>query len=134
MTTRNPTYSARTNCILVEVVPNFENSQSNPAIGKFIFSYHVRIINEGFDPVKLLFREWHIYDSLNYHHEVKGEGVIGQQPVLLPEQEFEYISWCPINSSIGKMYGHYTFEKVNDKSIFLVKIPEFLFHADFILS
>jgi ApaG protein len=134
MTRKNPLYSARTNNVLVEVIPNFENAQSNPSIGKFIFSYHVRIVNEGFESVKLLYRQWHIYDSLNHHREVKGEGVIGQQPILLPEQEFEYISWCPINSPIGKMYGHYTFEKLNDGSIFDVKIPDFLLHTDYILS
>jgi ApaG protein len=134
MTDKNKKYTATTEHISVTVIPRYQADESNPAIGKFIFSYHVYIQNLGFEPVRLISRTWHITDSLTSTRIVKGEGVVGQQPVIGENQEFQYMSWSPINSATGKMSGSYTFERVKDGEMFEVEIPAFLLHADFILN
>ena len=120
--------------ISISVQPRYEADESNPAIGKFIYSYQVTIENNSFGTVKLLSRHWHIIDSIQIKREVKGDGVIGKQPVLEPGKVFQYMSWCPLNSPIGKMYGTYTFERVEDKSKFEVIVPEFILISDFKLN
>lgn len=134
MTDRSKIYTATTEDIVISVTPKYEPEESNPAIGKFIYSYSVTIENIGKNPVKLLSRHWYIVDSIQVKREVKGEGVIGQQPVLKSGDEFKYMSWCPLHSPIGKMYGTYTFMNLNDKSTFSVVIPEFLLVSDFKLN
>jgi ApaG protein len=134
MTDKNKRYTATTHRITVTVIPQYQAEESNPAIGKFIFSYHVFILNEGFEPVRLLSRTWQIKDSLTTVRMVKGEGVVGEQPVIGENQEYQYMSWSPINSATGKMWGTYTFETVKDGELFEVEIPAFLLHADFILN
>lgn len=134
MTDKNKIYTAETEMINISVQPRYEVVESNPAIGKFIYSYQVTIQNNSFITVKLLTRHWHIVDSIQIRREVKGDGVIGKQPILEPGQVFQYVSWCPLNSPIGKMYGHYTFERLEDKSTFEVMVPEFLLISDFKLN
>jgi ApaG protein len=127
-------YTATTQFIEINVVPRYENDQSNPSIGKFIFSYAVQIINHGPVPVRLLWRHWYIYDTLTDMREVAGEGVIGRQPIIDSGDSFEYTSWCPINSAIGKMRGTYTMERMTDRATFEVEIPEFLLHSDYVMN
>ncbi len=134
MTDKNKIYTAITHRISVTVIPAYQASESNPAIGKFIYSYQVIIENQGFEAVKLLSRKWLITDSLTTVRTVEGEGVVGQQPVIGESQAFQYMSWCPINSSLGKMSGTYTFERIADGTTFEVEIPEFLLNSDFILN
>jgi ApaG protein len=134
MTDKSRTYQAQTNRIIVTVKPMYEANESNPSIGKFIFSYHVHIKNIGFEPVKLLSRHWRIADTLTPLREILGEGVIGQQPIIEENHSFEYASWSPINSAIGMMSGSYTFMRVKDGSEFEVEIPPFYLYADFILN
>lgn len=127
-------YHAITENISITILPRYESSESNPAIGKFIYSYQVTIENLGTVPVKLLSRHWYINDSIQIKKEVKGDGVIGQQPTILPGGIFQYMSWSPLNSSIGKMYGTYTFINLDDNQTFDVIIPEFILVSDFILN
>lgn len=134
MALKNKAYKASTGDIQVEVVPSYEAGESNPAIGKFIYSYHVIITNTGKDNFKLLTRHWFIADSIQERREVRGEGVVGQQPELSPGQSFEYTSWCPLHSPIGKMYGYYTFVNLTSKETFQVEIPEFILVSDFKLN
>lgn len=134
MTDKNKIYTAVTEMISISVQPRYEAEESNPAIGKFIYSYQVTIENNSFVNVKLLSRHWYIIDSIQIRREVKGEGVIGKQPILAPGGSFQYVSWCPLNSPIGKMYGSYTFERLEDKSTFEVVVPEFLLISDFKLN
>jgi ApaG protein len=134
MTDKSRIYQAKTNRIVVTVKPTYQHKESNPSIGKFIFSYQVTIENNGFEPVKLISRHWLITDSLTPTREVVGEGVVGLQPVIEENQSFEYASWSPINSAIGMMSGTYTFIKVKDGSQFDVKIPPFYLYADYILN
>lgn len=127
-------YQAVTENICISVQPKYEASESNPAIGKFIYSYYVTIENKGRSKVKLLSRHWHIVDSIQIKRQVNGEGVIGQQPELKSGEVFEYMSWCPLNSPIGKMFGHYTFLNMDQNVTFQVMIPEFILVSDFKLN
>jgi ApaG protein len=134
MTDKTKIYTQVTNDISISVLPAYESADSNPAIGKFIYSYQVTIENLSHDTVKLLTRHWHIVDSIQIKREISGEGVIGQQPELLPGDIFQYMSWCPLNSPIGKMYGTYTFINLDKKTTFTVDIPEFVLVSDFKLN
>jgi ApaG protein len=134
MTDKSKIYTSDTENVRINILPKYEELESNPAIGKFIHSYHVTIINSGNFSIKLLSRHWHIVDSIQIRREVKGEGVIGLQPIINPGMNFEYQSWCPLNSPIGKMYGSYLFQNLADGSEFEVDTPEFLLISDFKLN
>ncbi|MCZ2102058.1 MAG: Co2+/Mg2+ efflux protein ApaG [Chitinophagales bacterium] len=134
MTDKSKIYKEITNDISISVSPHYERVESNPAIGKNIFSYHVTITNLGSSNVKLLSRHWHIIDSNTLKRQVEGDGVVGQQPELGPGQTFEYNSWCLLQTPVGKMYGTYTFVNLDTQEQFEVVIPEFKLHADFKLN
>lgn len=127
-------YNEVTNNISISVVPHYESLESNPAIGKNIFSYHVKIDNLGLDKVQLLSRHWHIVDSNTLKREISGEGVIGLQPELTAGESFEYTSWCLLQTPMGKMYGTYEFINLDTNEKFEVVIPVFKLHADFKLN
>ncbi len=131
--TRN-SYESTSNLIRLRVVPRYEAAESNPAIGKFIYSYHITLTNDNPFTVQLLYRKWQIVDSIQERREVSGEGVIGQQPVLAPGESFSYTSWCPLHSPIGKMYGTYLFANLAAETQFEVEIPPFLLISDFKLN
>lgn len=120
--------------IQVHVTPKYMVEESNPSIGKFIFSYHVVMTNQRERRVKLLNRHWNIYESILIQREVKGEGVVGVQPELGVDESFQYTSWCPLNNPIGKMVGKYEFKDLESGEKFFVQIPEFVLVADFVLS
>ena len=100
-----PVSEAVTQDIRVEVLARFapENSRQ----GEWVFEYTVRITNQGTDTVQLLSRHWIITDALEHVEEVRGPGVIGQQPVLAPGEAFKYSSWCPLKTATGMMHGTY---------------------------
>ncbi|MCB0689862.1 MAG: Co2+/Mg2+ efflux protein ApaG [Saprospiraceae bacterium] len=114
-----------TNGIRISVDPQFEPLHSNPLHGKFLFSYHIIIENLTNQTVQLMSRHWFIFDSIGIKREVIGDGVIGQQPILNPNQVHEYSSWCPLTTSMGKMNGYYTMRRLTDNSSFEVEIPSF---------
>jgi ApaG protein len=82
-----------------------ENSQPDRA--EWVFQYTVRITNQGTETVQLVSRHWIITDALENVREVRGPGVIGQQPVLAPGESFQYSSWCPLKTPTGSMRGAY---------------------------
>ena len=98
---------AVTNEIRVEVMSQLSNENSRPGQGEWVFQYTVRITNQGSETVKLLSRHWIITDALEHVEEVRGPGVIGQQPVLQPGESFQYSSWCPLKTPTGTMRGTY---------------------------
>ncbi|HEY0114621.1 MAG TPA: Co2+/Mg2+ efflux protein ApaG, partial [Allosphingosinicella sp.] len=98
--------------------------QSEPGKGRWFWAYHIRIENEGETRVKLVSREWSIRDGRGALHEVKGEGVVGEKPVLEPGQSFDYVSGCPLSTPTGSMEGRY-FMVASDGSSFAVDIPRF---------
>jgi ApaG protein len=121
-----PTSEAITNDIRVEVIARHapENSQQ----GEFVFQYTVRITNQGTDTVQLRSRHWIITDALDHVEEVRGPGVVGEQPVLAPGQSFKYSSWCPLKTPTGTMRG--TYQMVGPGGVeFNVEIAPFALRA-----
>jgi ApaG protein len=112
------------NDIRVTVRPWFLAAQSQPAQGRFVFGYHIRIENVGQGTVQLLTRYWLIKDSNGEETIVEGEGVVGEQPVLAPFRSHEYQSYCVLKSPSGSMEGRYTFVR-GDGSRFEAEIPRF---------
>ena len=98
---------ARTGSIVVRVAVSFLPEQSAPAAGRWFWSYHVRIENEGERPVQLLSRHWIIRDGAGTVHEVQGEGVVGEMPLIMPNASFDYVSGCPLATPSGAMEGSY---------------------------
>jgi ApaG protein len=100
-----PTAEAITNDIRVEVIGC--HAPENSRQGEFVFQYTVRITNQGAETVQLRSRHWIITDALDHVEEVRGPGVVGEQPVLAPGQSFKYSSWCPLKTPTGTMRGTY---------------------------
>ena len=98
---------AVTNHIRVEVLSRYSPENSKPLEDEWVFQYTVRITNQGPDTVQLLSRHWIITDALEHTEEVKGPGVVGEQPVLAPGESFKYSSWCPLKTPMGMMRGTY---------------------------
>ncbi len=100
--------TAFTDGIRVTVRSEFRPDRSAPAQGRFLFTYTVRIANEGGASAKLVSRHWIITDAHGKKEEVVGEGVVGQQPHLDPGEQFEYTSFCVLATPHGSMRGTYT--------------------------
>lgn len=98
---------ALTRGVRVAVSPAFIADQSDPSSRRYLFSYRIRITNEGDVGVRLLSRRWIIVNAHGQRNDVEGEGVVGQQPYLLPGQSFEYASYCPLTTPWGTMEGSY---------------------------
>jgi ApaG protein len=98
---------AVTNSIRVEVLSRHSPENSRPQQGEWIFEYTVRITNQGSDKVQLVSRHWIITDALDHIEEVKGPGVVGEQPMLGPGESFKYSSWCSLKTPTGSMRGTY---------------------------
>lgn len=120
----NPVYEARTRDIVVRVSPAFMPEQSEPDEGRWFWSYTVEIENHGAETVQLVSRHWIITDALNRREEVRGPGVVGEQPVLGPREAFRYSSGCPLRTSSGAMRGEYQMVTTEGRT-FDVDIPEF---------
>jgi ApaG protein len=117
-------HSATTRDVTVRVVVSFLPEQSEPAKGRWFWAYHVRIENGGRRAVQLVSREWSIVDGRGGRHEVQGEGVVGEQPVIEPGGSFDYVSGCPLNTPTGHMEGRYHVVSA-EGSTFAVAIPRF---------
>ena len=108
----------------VEAEPIYLEAHSSPETDKYVFAYTIRIINTGGHPVKLVSRYWQITDANGEVQEVKGEGVVGQQPVIEPGEGFEYTSSAVIATPVGTMRGTYKMI-AEDGTPFDTKIPAF---------
>ncbi|WP_298020891.1 Co2+/Mg2+ efflux protein ApaG [uncultured Parasphingopyxis sp.] len=100
-------YAARTRDVIVRVAVSFLPEQSELDKGRWFWAYHVRVENAGNAPVQLLTRHWLITDGDGVRHEVQGEGVIGEQPMIAPGETFDYVSGCPLTTPTGEMEGSY---------------------------
>jgi len=110
--------------IKIEVTPNYIEEQSKPDQGHYVFSYTVTIINEGSVAARLLTRHWVITDALGGTQEVKGDGVVGEQPYLKPGEGFQYTSGTMMKTPNGSMAGSY--QMISDDGFhFDADIPEF---------
>lgn len=93
--------------VRVTVVPRYVAEQSEPSRSHYLFAYQVTIRNEGSEPVQLISRHWIITNGEGKTEEVRGPGVVGQQPRLAPGEEFQYSSGCPLGTPVGTMHGSY---------------------------
>lgn len=112
------------NKIRIEVETSYLADQSEPREHRYVFAYTITIRNEGPMPAKLLSRRWLITDANGKVQEVRGEGVVGEQPHLLPGQGFQYSSGAVLETPVGAMQGTY-FMKADDGREFEAPIPVF---------
>ncbi len=117
-------YEETTRAIRITVKPYFLEDQSSPEENHFVFAYQVRIENEGAETVRLRNRHWRITDEVGRCQEVRGAGVVGEQPVLNPGEAFEYTSGTPLSTPSGIMVGSYEMETAEGER-FEVVIPAF---------
>lgn len=101
------TSEATTRGVRVHVTAEYAPERSRPAENEWFFLYTVRIMNEGAQTIRLLSRHWIITDANGEVSEVRGDGVVGEQPELEPGEGFEYTSGCPLGTSFGTMHGTY---------------------------
>ena len=102
-----PNSQAITRSIRVNVEAEYDPSRSRPQAQQWFFLYTVNITNEGTETVQLISRHWVITDAMGKIEEVRGPGVVGEQPVLAPGQSFRYTSGCPLTTPFGSMHGEY---------------------------
>lgn len=114
--------------IRITVRPMYLRDQSEPSAHHYVFAYFVRIENVSQFSAQLVSRRWLIHDSAGDDIEVKGDGVVGEQPVLEPGAVHEYQSFCILKSGEGFMEGHYNFQSP-DLTTFKAEIPRFLLSA-----
>ncbi|MGE5813832.1 MAG: Co2+/Mg2+ efflux protein ApaG [Acidobacteriota bacterium] len=101
------TSEAVTRGVRVRVKSTYDGDRSRPSQGQWFFLYTIRITNEGTETVQLLTRHWIITDATGHIEEVRGPGVVGEQPTLEPGESFEYTSGCPLTTPFGTMKGTY---------------------------
>lgn len=101
------TSEAVTRGVRVRVKSTYDANRSRPSQGQWFFLYTIRIANEGTETVQLLTRHWIITDATGHVEEVRGPGVVGEQPTLGPGEAFEYTSGCPLTTPFGTMKGTY---------------------------
>jgi ApaG protein len=117
-------YQAVSENIRVSVRPHFLEGQSNADEQKFMWAYTIKVENFSSETVTLLTRHWIITDGLGRRQDVRGDGVVGEQPTLQPGQSFEYTSGCPLQTPSGMMVGSYGMITAKGRS-FDVAIPAF---------
>ena len=110
--------------IAVRVAVSYLAEQSDPASQRWFWSSHVRIENGSDLAVQLLSRSWRIADQRGTVHEVHGEGVVGEMPLIAPGASFDYVSGCPLDTPSGTMSGSYRMVD-EDGTAFDVTIPQF---------
>ena len=111
--------------IIIQTQVKYLADQSDEAADRFVFSYTISITNLGHVAARLISRHWVITDAYNHIQEVRGQGVVGEQPMLQPNQSFEYTSGTVLATQVGTMRGSYQM-RAEDGSDFDVGIPEFV--------
>ena len=110
--------------IKVEVQSRYVAEQSDPALDRYVFAYHITIRNQSEVTVQLVRRHWYIAESNGTVREVRGDGVVGEQPILEPGDSHEYMSGAVLQGPIGSMHGSYEMHTAEGTS-FLADIPKF---------
>lgn len=117
-------YEQETAGVMVRVEPRFLPEESEPDDGRFVWAYAIEIENRSPEAVQLLSRFWRITDENGATQEVRGEGVIGQQPVIAPGGSFSYTSAAPLAAPSGMMMGAYSMQRQNGEA-FDINVPLF---------
>ena len=126
-------HAETTGGVTVRVSVSFLPEQSEPQKGRWFWAYHVRIENAGRRAVQLISREWTIVDGRGGRHEVMGEGVVGEQPVIDSGGSFDYVSGCPLSTPTGYMEGRYHMIAADGTGL-VVAIPRFPLTAPAVAS
>jgi ApaG protein len=121
-------YMETTRGLTVRVAVSFLPEQSEPDKGRWFWSYHIRIENEGQMAAQLMTRRWVISDGRGAKSIVEGDGVVGEQPVIMPGGAYDYVSGCPLSTPTGTMQGSYGMIG-EDGSSFEIAIPQFALTA-----
>ena len=117
-------HAATTRGLVVRVSVSFLAEQSEPQRSRWFWAYHIRLENEGHQAVQLISRHWIITDGRGGRHEVRGDGVVGEQPMIEPGGAYDYVSGCPLQTPTGAMEG--TFQMVTADGVpFDAAIPRF---------
>ena len=133
-TSDETTSSETTEGVLVHVQSEYIEDQSAPSMNRYVFAYRVTIANIGHEePVTLRSRHWIITDQLGRREDVKGPGVVGEEPTLNQGEGFEYTSGAVLNTPRGAMEGFYFFER-QDGSTLSVRIGRFVLATPFSLN
>lgn len=123
-------FSETTRMVTVTVNPIFLEDESDPQKNTFMWAYHIRINNDGDEAVQLIARYWKITDGLGRVQEVRGEGVVGDQPLLQPGDSYEYTSGVPLQTPSGFMGGAYEMISAVGERI-QVTVPTFSLDSPF---
>ena len=118
------THQATSGDLTVRVAANYLAEQSDPAQGRWFWTYHVRIENRGSKAVRLLTRHWIIEDGHGLVQEVRGQGVVGETPVIGPDETYDYVSGCPLSCDQGSMKGSFGLID-GDGAKLIATIPQF---------
>lgn len=113
------------NGFIIETQVSYLPDRSSESEQRFVFSYTISITNVSTNTAQLISRHWIITDANNQVQEVKGQGVVGEQPILKPKQSFEYTSGTALTTQVGTMRGRYRMQ-AEDGSQFDVEIPLFV--------
>ncbi|MEO7366325.1 MAG: Co2+/Mg2+ efflux protein ApaG [Gemmatimonadaceae bacterium] len=124
----SPFYYKESSGIRITVRPMYLRDQSEPSARHYVFAYFVRIENVAKQTVQLMSRRWLIHDAAGEDIEVKGDGVVGEQPVIQPGDVHEYQSFCILKSGEGYMEGHYNFVGPDAETL-RAEIPRFILSA-----
>ena len=124
-------YKAITHNIQVTALPEFLAERSEPDDERFFWAYTIEITNMSDRDVKLLKRHWVVTDANGQRHEIKGVGVVGEQPLLRPGESFRYTSGCPLSTPSGIMQGRYEMV-AGDTKPFEVAIPAFSLDSPYV--
>jgi ApaG protein len=122
----NPSlYRSKTEGVEVCVRPFYAKELSQPHNNKYVFVYRIKIINHNINSIQLITREWNIVEEDGTQHYLEGEGVIGQQPIIEPGQNFEYASQAVLFKKSGIMYGFYHCINLRTNEYMEIEIPAF---------
>jgi ApaG protein len=122
-----------TNGIRVQVSSRFLPDQSSPHEGQWVFAYQITISNVGTAVAQLISRHWIITTADGETEEVQGPGVVGEQPVLRPGEQFQYTSLCPLKTNVGTMHGSYTMT-TPEGDVFQARIAPFTLAVPYALN
>lgn len=122
-----------TNGIRVQVSTQFLPERSSPKEDQYVFAYHITIANVGSEAAQLISRHWIITNADGETEEVQGPGVVGEQPLLKPGEQFVYTSFCPLKTNVGTMHGSYTMV-ATDGTAFQARIAPFTLAVPFALN
>ena len=115
-----------TNGVKISVETMFLEGIEEPNLMQNMFGYKIKIVNHNEFPIKLLSRFWKIFDSCGSYSQVEGQGVVGEMPIIYPNQSYEYGSFCNLQSDMGSMEGYYQFRNLFTNKLFEVSIPKFV--------